>query len=128
MIYTTFKIIVLYLLSIALWGVEKFHLILFDYGWWKPVALFWSSMLIMMLGLLFRNKALMRCISIIGTVLWLACIGLIIAYFMGYVETFLGAKPWNLNHDDKFYIGIVIGVYIILKIVGLLFISNDNKS
>lgn len=46
---------------------------------------------------------------------------------MGCVDTFLGATPLNrLSHDDKFNIGIVIGVYIILKFVAVLF--NSNKS
>lgn len=124
MIYNIFKIIILYLLSIALWGVDKFHVILFDYGWWKPVALFYGAALIMTLGLKLGNKVLQKFIGNIVIVLWLACIGLIIVYFMGYVDIFLGATPLNrLSHDDKFYIVIVIGVYIILKIVGLLFLS-----
>lgn len=127
MIFTTIKIIILYLLSIALWGVENFHSILFDYGWWKPVALLYGATLIMTLGLKFDNKALQKCIGYTGITLWVACIGLILVYFMGYVDSFLGATPLNrLSHDDKFNIGIVIGVYIILKIVGVLFISNTN--
>ena len=127
MIYTTIKIIILYLLSIALWGIEKFHSILFDYGWWKPVALFYGATLIMTLGLKFDNKVLQKCIGYAGITLWVACIGLIIVYFMGYVDSFLGATPLNrLSHDDKFNIGLVIGVYIILKIVGVLFKSNNN--
>ena len=81
----------------------------------------------MTLGLKFDNKALQKCIGYTGITLWVACIGLILVYFMGYVDSFLGATPLNrLSHDDKFNIGIVIGVYIILKIVGVLFISNTN--
>ena len=127
MIYTTIKIIILYLLPIALWGVEKFHSILFDYGWWKPVAFFYSAILIMTLALKINNRVLKKYISCIAFVLWLICIGLIIVYFMGCVDTFLGARPLNrLSYDDKFNIGLVIGVYIILKFVAVLF--NSNKS
>lgn len=128
MIFTTIKIIILYLLSIALWGVENFHSILFDYGWWKPVALFYGATLAMTLALKNDNKVLQICIAFLGCVLWLACIGLIIVYFMGYVDTFLGATPLErLSHDDKFNIGAVIGVSIFFNIVKMLFNSDKNN-
>lgn len=128
MIFTTIKIIILYLLSIALWGVENFHSILFDYGWWKPVALFYGAILAMTLALKNDNKVLQICIAFLGCVLWLACIGLIIVYFMGYVDTFLGATPLErLSHDDKFNIGAVIGVSIFFNIVKMLFNSDKNN-
>ena len=128
MIFTTIKIIILYLLSIALWGVENFHSILFDYGWWKPVALFYGATLAMTLALKNDNKVLQICIAFLGCVLWLACIGLIIVYFMGYVDTFSGATPLErLSHDDKFNIGAVIGVSIFFNIVKMLFNSDKNN-
>ena len=57
MIYSTLKLIILYLLSIALLGIDKFHSYLIDYGWWKPVALLYSLLLIIKFGAKIKNQS-----------------------------------------------------------------------
>ena len=128
MIYSTLKLIILYLLSIALWGIDKFHSYLIDYGWWKPVALLYSLLLIIKFGAKIKNQIVRHIISMVAVMLPLIIIAFAVAYFMEYTDTFLGALPLRrLHHDDKFNIGILIGAYILLKAVGLMFIEDKNK-
>lgn len=108
--YTTIEFIILYLLSIALWGIDKCHSFLIDYGWWKPVALLYFTILIISFGTKIGNQIGRNIISFIAVIIPIICLSFIVAYFMGYTDTFLGALTLKrLSHDDKYNIGILIG-------------------
>ena len=80
MIYSTLKLIILYLLSIALWGIDKFHSYLIDYGWWKPVALLYSLLLIIKFGAKIKNQIVRHIISMV--VVMLPLIGILIGAYI----------------------------------------------
>ena len=92
------------------------------------MVLLYSLLLITTFGRKIKNQIVRHIISIVAVMLPLIIIAFAVACFMEYTDTFLGALPLErLGHDDKFYIGILIGVYILLKAVGLMFIEDKNK-